>query len=109
MNNISSRNHCPFHFQQPFLCRQAISAAVAVEFAVFADDAVTGNHKRHGVGGVGASHSAVGVGMPDLHGDIGVGLCFAVGNGINCLQCFQLKWFQGRPVNGKGEVAAFAF
>ena len=100
------RNHRPFHFQQPFFRLQSLTAAVAVELAIRADQAVTGDDDGHGVGGIGASHSTIGAGTVDLQRDLRVGASFSLGDLEYRLQRFLLKGTEDRPVNGKGKFAA---
>jgi len=107
-NSHFSCHHRAFHLQQPFLRGQSLPTAVAVEFAVHADHAMTGDHHRDGVHGVGAADRAIGMRTIDLFGDLGVGPRFAVRDAEYRLQGFALKRGEESPVHGDGEGMAFA-
>ena len=72
------RHYRAFHLQQPLFCFQPLSAAVAVEFAVCADDTMTGNNNRHRVHGIGAAHGAIGMWTVDLAGNIDIRTRFSI-------------------------------
>ena len=95
--------------QQPFFRLQPAITAIAVEFAVFADQAVTWHNNRHWVHGVGGADCAVSIGMPDLYGDICICSSFPVRDAANGLQGFALEWGKDIPVNVKIKGAAFTF
>jgi len=103
---FTSRDYRAFQSQQPLLGGQSVSAAVAVEFAICADDAVAGNDQRHGVHGVGGSHGAIGVGTVDLARDLDVGAGLPVGDAEHGLQGFALERGEQRPIDGDGEGGA---
>lgn len=108
MPNNLSRHHSPFQFQQPLLGLQSLPAAVAVQFAVPADDAVTGDHQRHGVGGVGPPDRARGIRPADLDCDIVIGTCLTIWDAVYHLQGLALEGTEERPVDRDGERAPFA-
>src|SRR5688500_12640254 len=111
MTNLCStilRDDRPFEFQQPFLRLQALSAAIAVELAIPADHAMTGDDQRHGVGGIGAPDGTRGKGSADLEGNIVICARLAVGNSEDRLECLALKRAEERPVNGDGKCIPFA-
>src|SRR5215216_1284436 len=79
------RDHCAFQPQQPFFCLESLAAAIAVQFAIFTDHAVTGNYDWHGIGGVGAAYGARGAWSSDFDCDVVIAACFPVWNSEDCL------------------------
>src|SRR5215208_1874148 len=103
------RDNRPFHFQQPFFCLQAFSAAVTVELAVCTNKTVTGNDERHRICGICTSHRTISKWAVDLCGDFSVGACFPIWDFKYSLQGFLLEGAKDRPVDAKRKCAAPAF
>ncbi len=99
-----------FKIQQPLLGLETAGAAVAMKLAVGADDAVTGDDERHGIGGIGAANGARRVGMADLRRDLRVGAGLTVGDGEDNLQRGALEvGGEDGPVDLHIKRAALAF
>src|ERR1700731_863778 len=69
------------HLRLPFQLQKLLFAldtpAVASQFAIFADHAMTGDGYCHRVGGASASHGSRGLWHADLPGYGAVGTCFS--------------------------------